>query len=65
MAYVKFTGTNHSVKMYGYRFVKDQPVEVNAETLEKLKDRADFEVVKTEEEEKPSGRSGQKKQAQE
>jgi len=55
MAYVKFVGTNHSVKMYGYRFLKDQPVKVNTETLEKLKNRADFEVIKTEEE-KPTGR---------
>ncbi len=51
---VKFTGTNHSLKAYGYRFEKDRPVEVDdSKVLAKLKERSDFEVLETE---KPASR---------
>lgn len=52
--FVKYTGTNHSLKAYGYRFEQDKLVEVDdSKVLAKLKEREDFEVL---EPEKPTSR---------
>lgn len=51
---VKFIGGNASLQAYGFRFVKDQAVEVNDDkVLKKLKERKDFKLLETE---KPAAR---------